>query len=72
MANPKKKHTRMRTSSRRASNWKLEVINLSRCSQCGAAKPSHYVCPACGFYRGQLMRAPRLKKAKDEGESPKG
>ena len=67
MANPKKKHTPMRGRMRRASNFRLVVGSLSRCSQCGVAVMSHRVCPACGYYKGELALAPKVKKDKKEG-----
>ena len=68
MANPKKKHTRMRRNMRRAANWRIEGANLSKCSNCGMAMASHHVCPECGFYNGELIIPRKVKKK--EGESP--
>lgn len=68
MANPKKKHTPMRRDMRRAQNWRLEMGSLSKCSNCGAVRPPHHVCPSCGYYNGQLVLAPKVKKDKKEGE----
>lgn len=65
MANPKKKHSPARRDSRRSANWKLEMGNLSKCSQCGAAVMSHRVCPSCGYYKGELALAPKVKKKKE-------
>ncbi len=67
MANPKKKHTRMRRNMRRAANWAISGPNLSRCTNCGNSKISHRVCPECGFYNGELIVAKKMKKKK-EGE----
>lgn len=66
MANPKKKHTPSRRDSRRSANFKLEMGALSRCSQCGAARPPHRVCAACGHYGNVLVSAPKTKKSKGE------
>lgn len=66
MANPKKKHTPARRDSRRSANWKLEMGSLSKCTQCGAAVMPHRVCPACGFYKGELVLAPKTKKKGEE------
>lgn len=52
MANPKHKHSRMRTRRRRA-NDALEQVGLSECPNCKAVKPPHRVCPACGHYKGR-------------------
>jgi large subunit ribosomal protein L32 len=67
MANPKKKHTPMRSGMRRSANFRLVVGSLSRCSQCGVAVMSHRVCPACGYYKGALALPPKVKKDKKEG-----
>ncbi len=69
MANPKKKHTRMRTDLRRSANWKLASPNLSKCSHCGMSMISHHICPECGFYNGDLILPKKVKK-KQEGEQP--
>ncbi|MFA6317839.1 MAG: 50S ribosomal protein L32 [Elusimicrobiota bacterium] len=68
MPNPKRKHTRSRRDSRRASNWKLDPLSLSKCSNpaCGKLMRPHTVCPECGFYNGKLVVAPRQKKAKGQ------
>lgn len=68
MANPKKKHSPARRDSRRSQNWKLEMGSLSKCTQCGAAVMPHRVCPACGFYKGELVLAPKVKKSKKDGQ----
>jgi large subunit ribosomal protein L32 len=66
MPNPKKKHSPSRRDSRRAQNWKLELGSLSRCTQCGAARAPHRVCPACGYYANELVKAPKVKKDKKD------
>ena len=65
MANPKKKHSPARRDSRRSANWKLELGSLSKCPQCSAAVMPHRVCPACGYYKGELVLAPKVKKKKE-------
>ena len=65
MANPKKKHSPARRDSRRSQNWKLVMGTLSKCPQCGATVKPHHVCPACGYYRGELILAPKVKKKKE-------
>ena len=67
MANPKRKHTPSRRDSRRAQNFKLELGSLSRCSNCGVSVMPHRVCPACGYYKGALDLAPKVKKDKKGG-----
>ena len=68
MANPKKKHSPARRDSRRSANFKLVYGSLSRCPNCGAARPPHRVCGACGFYGKELVVAPKAPKKKDEGK----
>ncbi|MBU1055736.1 MAG: 50S ribosomal protein L32 [Proteobacteria bacterium] len=49
MAVPKHKTSKSKRDKRR-THQKIEAINLSKCSQCGEAKPAHRVCPECGYY----------------------
>ena len=69
MANPKKKHTRMRTDIRRSANWRIQAVNTSKCSHCGAASLSHQICPECGYYNNELL-IPRKVKKKAEEQPP--
>ncbi|MGA0269599.1 MAG: 50S ribosomal protein L32, partial [Ilumatobacteraceae bacterium] len=41
MAVPKKKTSKSKTRSRRASNWKLSAPARSTCPRCGSAKTPH-------------------------------
>jgi large subunit ribosomal protein L32 len=66
MPNPKRKHTRHRRDCRRSANSKLAAPNASKCSNCGATKMPHKVCPECGFYNGKLIVAKKVKKAEQE------
>lgn len=52
MANPKYKHSRKRTRTRRAHD-SMKKINLSECANCKEKKPPHRVCPYCGHYGGR-------------------
>lgn len=69
MANPKKKHTRMRRGMRRSANWTIQAENLSKCTNCGSPSLSHQVCPECGFYQGELILPRKVKKKGEEGEA---
>ena len=69
MANPKKKHTRMRRGMRRSAKWKIEGPNLSKCAHCGSPCRSHHVCPECGFYKGELIVPGKIQKKKETEES---
>ena len=58
---PKKKISKTASRTRHAT-W--ETINLRRmtetyqvgkCSNCGAKKLAHRVCPVCGYYKGKQV-----------------
>ena len=52
MAVPKKKTSKAKSRSRRASAWQLAPPR-SECPQCHQAKLPHVVCPNCGWYGGR-------------------
>lgn len=56
MPNPKRRHSKQRTRTRRAHDF-LESKSLSTCPQCHEAKMPHRVCPKCGFYKGREVLA---------------
>lgn len=66
MPNPKRKHTPHRRDSRRSANSKIEALNSNICSNCGAPKMPHRVCPSCGFYDGKLVVPKKVKKSKTQ------
>jgi len=53
MAVPKRKMSKAKSRSRRASAWTLDVPARSLCPRCGAAKVPHVVCNNCGWYHGR-------------------
>ncbi len=56
MANPKRKHSKARTRSRRANYYgSLKAPTTMECPNCGSAKLMHHACPECGHYRGRQM-----------------
>ena len=55
MAVPKRKTSKAKRDSRRASNFTLEQPNLSECPQRHELKTSHTVCKKCGYYDGKLV-----------------
>lgn len=67
MPNPKRRHSKARRDKRRA-NWKLPVLNITLCSNCKKPKLPHIICPSCGYYDGELLLPPRVKKKKEEGK----
>jgi large subunit ribosomal protein L32 len=54
MAVPKKKTSKSKRDKRR-SHDSLPEFSLSTCSNCGAAKLPHNVCPECGHYNGKKI-----------------
>jgi large subunit ribosomal protein L32 len=52
MPNPKRRHSKTRTSKRRTHD-SLTARGAGNCPNCGEPKPSHRVCPNCGQYRGR-------------------
>ncbi len=52
MAQPKRRTSRARRDKRR-SHHSLTTPPLSTCSNCGAKKMPHRVCPECGYYKGR-------------------
>ncbi|NLO45850.1 MAG: 50S ribosomal protein L32 [Clostridiales bacterium] len=55
MAVPKRRVSKTKRDKRRSSVWKLDAPSLAKCSQCGAYRRSHRVCPECGYYNGRLV-----------------
>ena len=52
MPNPKRRHSKARTSKRRAHDF-LKVRATTTCQKCGADKLPHRVCIECGYYAGR-------------------
>jgi large subunit ribosomal protein L32 len=55
MPNPKRRHSKSRTSKRRTHDA-LKAVALGPCPQCSELKPPHVVCTSCGYYRGRQVR----------------
>jgi large subunit ribosomal protein L32 len=53
MAVPKKKTSKAKSRSRRASAWRLSSPSRSVCPRCGAVRQPHVVCGNCGGYHGR-------------------
>ena len=56
MPNPKRRHSKTRTSLRRAHDG-LKKQTLAVCPQCQEPKPAHIVCKNCGYYGKRQVRA---------------
>ncbi len=52
MPNPKRRHSKARTSTRRAHDA-LAGISLSECPNCKEKKRPHHACAKCGTYKGR-------------------
>jgi large subunit ribosomal protein L32 len=52
MPNPKRRHSKRRTSARRTHDSLTRVI-LAECPNCHEPKLPHRVCPSCGKYKGR-------------------
>jgi len=53
MAVPKRKTSKAKSRTRKASAWRLGAPARSLCPQCHQAKLPHTVCPNCGWYGGR-------------------
>ncbi len=52
MPNPKRRHSKSRTRTRRAHDAILAPQTIA-CKNCGEPHLPHRVCPACGYYAGK-------------------
>ncbi|MEK7748056.1 MAG: 50S ribosomal protein L32 [Nitrospirota bacterium] len=62
MPNPKHKHSKARTRSRR-THEKLAPPTVVTCSQCNEPKRPHYACLSCGYYDGREVIEIKVKAA---------
>ena len=62
MPNPKRRHSKRRTSTRRAHDH-LHTHSLGECSNCHEMKLPHRACPRCGYYNGREVIDTGAKKA---------
>ena len=60
---PKRKHSQGRRDRRRAHDALVPVTTVT-CSNCGEVRPSHTVCPNCGFYQGREVIVVEKEKSK--------
>jgi len=55
MPNPKRRHSKRRTSTRRAHDH-LAKPALAKCPNCHEMKQPHQVCSHCGYYKGKAVK----------------
>lgn len=60
---PKKKTSKSKRASRRATHDRVTVKSLVACSKCGAPRLPHRVCPVCGFYKDRVVLVPKKEAA---------
>jgi large subunit ribosomal protein L32 len=65
MGLPKRRHSKTRGKKRR-THYKLSKPSLTKCSNCGETVLPHYVCAACGYYKGRqvVVKKQKAKKKK--------
>jgi large subunit ribosomal protein L32 len=61
MAVPKRRQSNTRTRTRRAHDF-ITPLQLQACPKCSTMRPSHVVCPNCGFYMGRVVVEPEIKE----------
>lgn len=61
MANPKRRHSKARTSTRRAHDF-LTALSLSEFPNCHEKKLPHRACSKCGYYKGREVLAIKEKE----------
>jgi large subunit ribosomal protein L32 len=52
---PKKRTSSMRRNRRRAANFKIPVVNVTKCPKCKEPVLAHHACPSCGTYKGEQI-----------------
>jgi len=52
MPNPKRRHSKQRTSTRRSPDH-LRALGHAECPNCHAPNLPHRACPHCGRYKGR-------------------
>jgi large subunit ribosomal protein L32 len=62
MPNPKRRHSKRRTSNRRAHDH-LRPLSLAECPNCHEKKRPHRACPHCGYYKGREVIDTEAKTA---------
>lgn len=65
MAHPKRKHSNSRSKKRR-THQKATLPSLGKCGQCKRDKPTHMVCPFCGYYGKREVIKIKQKEKKNK------
>lgn len=52
VSSTKSRHSKYVYNKRKALDNKIQ---LTKCSNCGESRRTHYACEACGFYRGRQV-----------------
>jgi len=60
---PVKHHTKSKVRRRR-SHLALKPARLFVCKNCNSPSLPHRICPNCGFYKGKVVKKPKLKVKK--------
>jgi large subunit ribosomal protein L32 len=55
MPNPKRRHSKTRTSKRRTHDTLTATTN-GLCAHCQEPKAPHRICPHCGYYKARQVR----------------
>lgn len=61
MAVPKKRRSKSRKRTHK-SLWKIKTPSVRPCPNCGVLSYPHFMCKSCGYYKGKLIIAPKVKK----------
>jgi len=56
MPNPKRRHSKSRTSKRRTHDT-LKPVAVGTCPQCQESKAPYQVCATCGYYMVRQVKA---------------
>lgn len=64
---PKRRHSIARKGKRRAG-IKLAIVKSVICPNCKSPRPSHAICPNCGFYKGKQVITKSSPKTKNSEE----
>jgi len=57
MGVPKRRVSKARKNKRRSEWLKIDMPNLAECPQYHELKPTHTLCPSCGYYKGKAVNA---------------